>query len=431
MAEADFFESLMKHISLPNFEAYYHGGSSRYYYRNTFGQFMAAKENEFIRVVRKVGVLGATQNATRGLDDYLTSIQVDHSIDYAGRVAGYQAGLRKMCGNRVLVTSSASLIERHTGDWPNTQRWLKATLGSRGEEQTTIMFAWLAVALKAVTQSRNLPGQVMILCGPQKSSKTALIQMIGRVLGGRVAKPYRAMSGRTQFNSDLVGAETLIIDNELVPGGSSNRFLKTKIQEFVGASIVSCHSKGFDAIPLTPIQRLIIALDDSPDYLNALPNLTSEVRDKLMILRTNSVPSIEAQWTSIQSAMESELPAFVDFLTTFEIPSHLAENRFGVRAYHDPELAAELGDYTGDEFMALIDAALSGSEWEGSAPQLLQRLLDSPVGKAAAAILRVDAGSLGTRLGLLSRKYPDRVKYKRTSNKRIWVLYPPKLEVKP
>ena len=46
------------------------------------------------------------------------------------------------------------------------------------------------------------------------SGKSRLQNLITPLLGGRVANPYHYMTGKSNFNSELFGAEHLMIEDE-------------------------------------------------------------------------------------------------------------------------------------------------------------------------------------------------------------------------
>ena len=94
------------------------------------------------------------------------------------------------------------------------------------------------------------------------------------LLGGRIAKPYRYMSGATEFNGDLFAAEHLCISDE-APGRDihSRRSLGSHIKSMLFDIDQSCHPKNRQAITLRPIWAMSISLNDEPENHQVLPPL--------------------------------------------------------------------------------------------------------------------------------------------------------------
>ena len=78
-----------------------------------------------------------------------------------------------------------------------------------------------------------------------------------------------------QFNSDLIGAELLLVDDvKLSRKMEDRKTFGTKIKGLTASSgSVSCHHKGVDAFTLSPLWRLVIAINDTEDDLGAMPPL--------------------------------------------------------------------------------------------------------------------------------------------------------------
>ena len=87
-----------------------------------------------------------------------------------------------------------------------------------------------------------------------------------------------------------------------------------------------------------------------------------------------------------------ELPAFLHFLVTWQIPEALRDGRFGIKTWHHPQLLADLDALAPEtRLLALIDqelfsegeigngiqVATSRKDWQGTAEQLEQVLFGS------------------------------------------------------
>ena len=208
-------------------------------------------------------------------------------------------------------------------------------------------------------------------------------------MGGRSAKPYQFMTGGTDFNSDLFGAEHLMVEDEQASTDiRARRHLGSQIKNVTVNEEQRLHAKGRDAIIVRPLCRLTISLNDEPENLMVLPPIEDSLEDKIIILRAHKNPmpmptqTIE-QRRAFWGLLMAELPAFLHFLTEWEIPEHLRSERFGIAHYHDPDILREI-DALAPEFklLSLIDTAifLDGSnEWTGTSEEL-ERMLTADEG---------------------------------------------------
>ena len=109
--------------------------------------------------------------------------------------------------------------------------------------------------------------------------------------------------------------------------------------------------------------------------------------------------------------MAKELPAFIDDLLHWKVPREIRSDRFGVRAYHDPEVMAKLYEMSSENQLAQwIESALMPSNgdgtWCGTAEELRRELCqDHRVGRDAEKLLKY-ANTTGTLLGNLQKKEP-------------------------
>jgi hypothetical protein len=123
---------------------------------------------------------------------------------------------------------------------------------------------------------------------------------------------------------------------------------------------------------------------------------------------------------------EEELPAHIDFLLNrWEIPKEIQcpEGRFGVKAFHHPGLLAELNEI-GSEMALLEYIRLFLPEdrpWKGTAAQLSEILRELYPG--SRDVMRWN-NAVGTYLGRLSKKYPDKINVIRSAKKREWIIQP-------
>jgi hypothetical protein len=356
-------------------------------------------------------------------------VEEQRDVEYVGPLAGRDAGFYDENGIRLLVTHSPNVIEPEPGDWPTLG---KLITGMFDDEQAAFVYGWLSVAYRALRERERIPGQALAMAGPANCGKSLLQNLFTLVLGGRSAKPYQFMSGFSQFNSDLFGAEHLMIEDEAASTDlRARRNMGALIKSFTVNEDQRCHAKGIDAVMLRPFWRVTITMNDEPENLMILPPLDESLQDKLMLFKvtqsTMPMPTTSMdQRKQFWSRLTSELPAFCAFLESYKIPLDMRSERFGVTHYHHPDLLAELDASTPERrLLNMIDAELTGPEWTGTASDL-QALLtgkDSGCSYEARNLLKW-SNACGTYLGRLAKKYPDRIKHNRTMTGRFWHIYP-------
>jgi hypothetical protein len=160
------------------------------------------------------------------------------------------------------------------------------------------------------------------------------------------------MSGGTQFNADLFGAEHLMIEDEHSSTDIRARStFGSQIKQFTVNQTQSCHDKGRKAINLSPFWRVSISVNEEPEHMMVLPPMSDSdqdlLSDKIFLLRASKAEMPMPTFTHEQQQafwqkLTSELPAFREFLNNWEIPEQLRDRRFGVKTWHHPELLAAL-----------------------------------------------------------------------------------------
>jgi hypothetical protein len=387
------------------------------------------------------------------IEQKLNEIQYEQDVAYAGPLAGYRSGLIECAGNRILVTSSLKLIEPVEGDWSIISAVLKNLLVDELYDQRPYLYGWLKIAYEALLASIWRPGQLMGLAGPRDCGKSLLQNIFTLILGGRSAKPFRYMSGATQFNAELFGAEHLMIEDEHSSTDlRARRTFAAQIKQFTVNHTQSCHDKGRRALMLSPFWRLSLSVNDEPEAMMVLPPMTDSeqdsLSDKLFLLRARKVempmPTAEQhEREAFWRTLVSQLPAFIHFLLNWQIPEDLRHSRFGIKTWHHPQLLAALEALAPETRMVdLIDEVIfSDSQiaegglmvpgkktaWKGRAEKLEAKLFDSPFGYEAKKLLSWSSAT-GTYLARLASKRPNRVKRDRSSESRDWIIFPPEGE---
>lgn len=375
------------------------------------------------------------------VDGVINKIQLNFNVVYAGPLAGYQKGVHEVgAGRKILVTEAPKLIQPCAGEYPVLKGILERMLGP---EQLPYLKGWLKVAYESLRDGKRRPGQMLVLAGKKDCGKSLLQNLITEILGGRMAKPYRYMTGGTDFNRDLFGAEHLMIEDDIASTDiRARRNFGARIKEFTVNERNSCHGKNREAITLAPFWRTTVSVNDETENLQILPPMEESLKDKIILLQVASHPMPMPTFTDEErhefwSKLVSELPAFLADLVAFQIPDALRCRRFGVKYFHHPDLLASLEETTPEtRLLALIDMAfedqlLEPAGFTGSAEQLQRVLVENMYNTEARNLLHWP-GALGTYLGRLQLKHPERVsRAQRTSAARPWVIKPPAVHKAP
>jgi hypothetical protein len=404
-----------------------------YFRRDDRGNYIRATVASARRYLRTLGFSAKSEDGRPSdLDRVLEYVETAQNCGYAAALAGYKAGLYTINERRILVTSSPNLIDPVPGSWDTLAAVFNGLLGA---EQCRWFFLWLKLGIEAVRHCRYRPGQALIVAGSAGCGKNLLQSIITYLLGGRAAKPFRYLCGRTEFNSETFVAEHLVIQDE--SASSDPRVRKkfgSEIKGLVANELQSCHGKGSEALELTPIWRLSITLNDDPASLLVLPQWEDELTDKLMLFYAKSFPmpvdtSTPAGREMLMRQLRSELPAFVHHLEGLTIPEEMKDpnGRFGVRAYHNPDLLG-LMDAATDEMklLEMIDAKLftdpQAGAWEGYARELEDEL----AGVSGLRQLLTSVNTCGLLLGALARKKERVEMLPKLHGSQRWRVHPPR-----
>ncbi len=370
---------------LPLIEAYYDVGRKEYLVQNVDGEWHSYDLGQFKLQLRDKGY--ATGKPQEGLvspaERVVLDIQASRYVHFAGPLAGRTAGFHKENGKRILVTSSPEILTAKDVEWELLKKIIINMIAGKSEpwaeDQWTVFNGWMKVARQALVAGKYQPGQALALAGEIESGKSLLQLIITAALGGRSAKAAFFLQGRTDFNSELFGAEHLVLEDESASTSHQARSeLGAHIKNITVNRIHACHAKRRDIVNLCPWWRLSISLNDQPERMLILPRLTDDVRDKIVLLRAtrHAMPIIAEtadQKAAFWEMIMRELPGYLYWLEThFIIPEEWVSARFGVREFHHPELVRSLDELSpASVLLELIDQlapwGLADNEWEGTA----------------------------------------------------------------
>lgn len=365
----------------------------------------------------------------------LVRLQHERRVDFAGEIAGYPAGIHDICGYRVLIPRGPRFPEPQRGRWDKIKGLLNELLG----DQARYFYGWIKsahVSLRGGAPWR--PGQLLVVAGERDCGKSVLQNLITEMLGGRACKPYSYLTGKTDFNSNLFGAEHWMIEDEASSTDIRiRRMFGAMVKNVVVNEVQNFHPKGKAAFSTRPFLRMTMTLNDNPESLLVLPPIDEDLSDKVMLLhaRPATFPYKSGDFEGRQryrQELYAEIPAFLHAIERWELDKKIQCKRFGVRAYHDPELLAKVQSLSPEsQLLQIIDLSLFWKKypcgWRGSAHDLQGLFADKNVDPNGAFNRLCDwPMKAGTYLARLAKRADGRVRFA-DGNERchIYDIVPP------
>jgi hypothetical protein len=418
-------------------EMYYDSPRTKFWAKNDREGWIMIRDTDVRRILGEMGFRKAPapdkDEKVSQIDSIMTAIQRSNDVDYAGSLAGYRRGVYEIGGSRVLVRDSPHIIEPVEGDW----QMLRSIIDKMLPGQQVYLFGWIKIAFESLYRRKFRVGQALVFTGPRDSGKSLFQELITVILGGRSAKPNRYMSGGSDFNSDLFGAEHLMMEDEQASTDiRARRSLGARIKEITANTIQSCHPKNRPAISLTPFWRLTISVNEEPENLMVIPPIDESLEDKLIIFKAqrHEMPmptASDADRERFMSALKAELPHFLYYLQRWDIPADLVSQRYGIVHFHHPDILETLGSLTPErKLLEMIDTVLFGSLVPGPVERRsaeIERELTkdgSPVRREASQLFSFPA-ACGTYLGRLAKAHPERFTQTHTRSGTVWSIDPP------
>jgi hypothetical protein len=265
---------------------------------------------------------------------------VNNYVSYMGPVAGLAVGLHTSedMDAPFLVTSGPKIIKGTPGDFSFIENFLGDLFD--GQDQAFSAIAWLRQARSNLVAGKRRPLPAAALVGPRDCGKSLFIELTRYTLGGRSANALRALNGSTNFNADALGAELLVIDDEIASRDHRARVaLAQGLKKQLFAASVRVEGKYRDVVTMRPIHAVILAVNSEPENMMVLPALDDSLKDKISLFLCNRarLDGLHSR-DEISAHLKAEIPAFIYYLENSNHPKHLHNRRTGVAAWHHPEL---------------------------------------------------------------------------------------------
>ena len=427
------YEEIVK----PPFEVYYFSLSGKFLIKDLRGKYMQINKDALKTKITRLGVNSRIQDGhyISDRDKTIDNIMMTDNVDYVGELAGYQAGVHTVNNAKILVTKSPTIIKGDKRPYPILSKIFECMFNSGDTPQLDFVYGWLKLARESVASGNPTPGQCLVLAGPKNCGKSLFQDIVTELLGGRTGRPFSYMSGKTDFNSELFGAEHLVIaDENSNRDMNSRRLFGSRIKDYTVNTSMHCHGKFREALTLTPCQRLTISLNDEDDNLLILPPIDESLSDKIILLKiyipefpldSSGVVNRQSLWETIKD----ELPGLIHHIEQFKIPPKLRDSRFGLTGFQHPILMEALEELNPEgKLLALIDHHLLDQKktWEGTTTELESELLYyySDCRRRAEKIIK-STPETRTYLMHLKKKHPNRISTRESNGKSLWVIRQP------
>ena len=412
---------------------------------NPKGQLIELPSKEFVRYL---GVkfridISRHEGAPSQAERIITRIQEENAINAIASLAGhFGPKVIHHGGNAILVKDGPKLFDPKEGDYPILTLLLSGMLQGLQYEHN---LWWSSQAVDDLYNHRCTLGTAPAWCGPVSAGKSRWQDLFTLILGGRMARPYDFMTGKTVFNAHTIGAEHLMIEDEHSASDLKSRMLfGSTIKAIIANQNKQVHPKYMTPFMVPPLfQRLTLSLNDSAANVALLPPSDPSLDHKVSFYDVSCVPMPMPVGTSEEQAifwntMVMELPALIwDLLHQIKIPMEWRDNRFGVKVFRAPRVVELMDEYEPYlNLLELMDILYFGGDShdfiemetgdlkEGNASEVGADLrhLKSPVKSLADDLLRGPSYT-GKYLQKLAEKRPDRVSFRKSHGEKIYSIH--------
>lgn len=346
----------------------------------------------------------------------LRNRELDGAVQWVGNIAGHQQGLSTdINGLPILITSEPALPQPEEG----TCDTICGLLAGAFENPTAfeVFMGWLATRYRAVRSHVHIPSPMLVLAGEVNSGKSLIAWIASQVMGGRIANPYNSWSGGLPWNDDLVGSEMLLVDDCTASTDiRARRNFGAAFKEAIYPAMVQLRKRHASAIAVRPVWCVMVCCNDTPEALQIIPPLDADLSDKIALLHVTPTEmpvdtSTPDGRLKLQSMIRNEMPAFCAQLEAWEVADELKDNRSGIMAWRDPELAQAVEAHSPAKRLEdILTTAITNLSLWGDLPrdftanEIQTRLQDpgSPVRKQADELFTW-FGACGSALSKLVR----------------------------
>jgi len=411
---------------LPKSAIVYDSQKRTWYTTDSSGKWININQDSVERRLVAAGFTRDKMTDGSSMGKEMTRIQDEQNVSYVGPLAGWPIGIHKHSDDRFLVTKAAMPL---TTKDIQCDMLIKIGKAALGEEQFEWFKGFIRTRRDAIRNRIFTPSPVAIFAGPAHSYKSFMQQLITELLGGRMARPWRYMSGQTSFNGDLYGAEHLCIEDEAPPTDSATQTkIGSHIKSLLFSNDLSAHFKGRDAVYLKPIWTMSMSTNDEPSSLLCIPPIDESLDDKIALLKTSCIifpwDDLKHQTTWMREHFLEEVQGLAHIIDQHVIRSEWRNDRTIIKAYKNSDLLNMINNISPEEqLLNMIDVIAKGATTIGKAIEIdlqIRARFSRQTEKIADTHWKI-----GVLLGKLAKKHPRRVTRKTIRGSAEWTILPP------
>jgi hypothetical protein len=405
------------------------------------GHFCAMKKGDLKMHLQRMGFSDFPSHKMPGLsiiDVPFVEAMDNRMVHFTGPLSGHRVGIfRDYSGKQCLITDEANpkLYEPTPKKFKQPEWLLNFFQQLLSGDQFERFLWWLKVGRESQLKGDFRPGQCVVFAGDTGCGKSLAQNFITEFFGGRVADPFRYMTGVTVFNAELCAAEHWQMSD---PPSTTDMRTRLKFGDYIKEATVnrdfSPHGKGKNALCLMPVfHRITMSVNLEPECISVVPPIVEgSTADKIFLFKCERA-AVGNDREKIWNTIKAELPlfwAFIDALNLKNIPADQRDDRFTIKAWHHPELMEILSGMSAEiRLLQLIDQVLFDGEGPHGtqrlkAIELQQKLRESKYGFASEQLLS-HGSACGSHLGKLAKTMPARVQKSVRDGHSIWEIYPP------
>lgn len=313
-------------------EIFYNGSSEKFFVR---------REDGSLTITKRAGIraLLGMSNETLTKKDIDSKITIlvnplgKHAIDGDAVFPYFKSQIYSLDGKKILNTFSGKILEPKQGPATILNQLL---LEMFGNEQLKYIKAWLANFIKECNEYNPKQGPALYLAGDSGSGKTFFQDII---LGAIVGEPGPGTAlFKTGYNADALERPYISVSD--MPAEDTQRGqLTAMVKQLVASTEHLSNRKYGGQNKVKWAGRMIISLN-LDEYSEAmLPAVQPSDWEKFMLVKVTKGETIlkynPDEWKLI---VEKEAPELCYQLLNHKVPEEIQDIRFGVKAYHNPEL---------------------------------------------------------------------------------------------
>jgi hypothetical protein len=306
-------------------------------------------------------------------------------------------------------------------------------------EYKTTFLAWFKRFYQSACDGKLEPGQALVLVGPVECFKSFIIErLLQPAMGGYADLSSIASGEGGGFNSELFHSPLAVIDDTRASSSQAQQQKYASIiKKLTAHGTHKYHEKYLVPVMVHWRGRVVIAANDDPVSIRAVPALEISNEDKIIALAMRSWPDNPGPdtWKGIE---QDELGAFLAWLKSWEPPTKFLDtnSRYLVRSVVAEEIRVRVG--AASPAAELLDTIRlwwklrtpdeQARPWEGTAVELHQefcRTLDNvglvrewPVRALAQRLAQLAARGEETGISVAQRRA-------KATKVIVWRIAPP------